>query len=134
MLRERREQDRTEPDMNSVDMRTRIGRRLFAALALVAVVGWTLLSPSTHTPQVIETLQAHAEMIAEHGHSHGLEEDLAWALHGHSHDVADHDHRQAVRLATGASDDSIETSARWRGFATAHWSPPVFRLERPPRA
>ena len=72
-------------------------------------------------------------MIAEHGHSHGLEEDLIWAMHGHSHDVADHDHSHAVLLQPRSDGVAVEMTATWQGRALAHWSPPVFRLERPPR-
>lgn len=51
---------------------------------------------TSHTPAVIETLQDQAQMVANHGHSHGPEEDLIWAMHGHGHDVTDHDHGSAV--------------------------------------
>lgn len=112
----------------------RIGARLFAVLICAAVTLWTVSPNASHVPQVIETLQDHAEMIAEHGHSHGLEEDLIWAMHGHSHEVADHDHSHAVLMLARRKTVPVETSALWHGYAPAHWAPPVFRLERPPRA
>lgn len=116
-----------------VDVIMRMGRRLFFSLACVALVVWTVAPTASHAPKIIETLQEHAEMIATHGHSHGLEEDLIWAMHGHSHDVADHDHTQAVFTQTRTAQVFEKTRATWRGLASSHWSPPLFRLERPPR-
>lgn len=114
--------------------RQRIAERLFALLTCVALTLWTVMPNVTHIPRIVETLQDHAEMIAEHGHSHGLEEDLIWAMHGHSHDVADHDHSQAILAQARPDAVPIETGTSWLGRALADWSPPVFRLERPPRA
>ena len=74
---------------------TRLGRQAMALLLCLALVVWSVMPASTHTPAVLETIQDHLQMIADHGHSHGFEEDLYWAMHGHSHDVADHDHSQA---------------------------------------
>src|SRR6056297_3991919 len=68
----------------------------FATLLCLAVLLWSVVPATSHAPSVFGVLQEHAEMVAEHGHSHGLEEDLAWAMHGHSHDSVDHDHSQAV--------------------------------------
>ncbi|PFG65063.1 hypothetical protein AXZ77_3711 [Thioclava sp. ES.031] len=102
--------------------------------ACLSLVLWTVMPSASHIPRLVETLQDHAQMIAEHGHSHGLEEDLAWALHGHDHEGTDHDHGHAV-LPSGPSSQLEHTRlATWRGIARSHWSPPVFRLDRPPRA
>lgn len=102
-------------------------------LACVALTVWTAVPSTAHVPKVIETLQEHAEMVASHGHSHGLEEDIIWAMHGHSHDAADHDHTQAVFTQTHTSNVLFEARAAWRGFPEVHWAPPLYRLERPPR-
>lgn len=67
-------------------------QRGLAALLCLCLVFWSSRPVTSHIPDVLATIQDHAEMIESHGHSHGFEEDLAWALHGHSHDVADHDH------------------------------------------
>lgn len=112
----------------------RIGARFFAVLTCVALALWAVSPNASHVPQVIEALQDHAEMIAEHGHSHGLEENLIWAMHGHSHEVADHDHSQAMLMLARRDTAPVETSALGHGYALVHWAPPVFRLERPPRA
>jgi hypothetical protein len=110
------------------------GRHVLSALVCLAVLFWSLSATSDHSPKIMDTLQDHAQMIAEHGHSHGFEEDLRWAMHGHSHDGADHDHSNAALLAQRTTNAFFLTPARWAGFATSHRSPPVFRLDRPPRA
>lgn len=117
--------------MNSI--RT-VGQRAFAALLCVAVVVWSVMPATSHAPAIFETLQEHMEMIAEHGHSHGLEEDLAWAMHGHSHDSADHDHSQAVLTPDLTSQPFEGYRSAW-GFRPAADGPSAkFRIERPPRA
>jgi hypothetical protein len=130
----RLEQDGTITDMRPIDAVAGMGRRLLVVLTCVMLVVWTLAPKTSHAPKIIETLQVHAEMVADHGHSHGLEEDLIWAMHGHSHDVADHDHTQAVFAQARGVPVPVAGRGAWRGFASAHRSPPRYRLERPPRA
>lgn len=104
---------------------------MLGALALFVAA----IAPAPHVPRLLTVLSDHAAMIADHGHSHGLEEDIAWALHGHSHDQSDHDHIQAVLIpAPRGTPAPMEVSALWHAPFLAHWTPPVFRLERPPRA
>lgn len=112
----------------------RLMRQGLLALSCLALLVWTVAPTASHVPTVLETMQEHAAMVADHGHSHGLEEDLIWAMHGHNHDVADHDHSQAVLMPARFALCDSETSAEWRGLSKANWSPPLFRLERPPRA
>lgn len=109
-------------------------RQAFAVFACLCLLVWSLSPTTSHVPTVLQTLQEHAEMIETHGHSHGLEEDLAWAMHGHSHDAADHDHSQAVLLAPPGTASAQQFSALTYVARDTHWAPPVFRLERPPRA
>jgi hypothetical protein len=109
------------------------GRGAFAALLGLAVLVWSVMPATSHAPLVFETLQEHAEMVAEHGHSHGLEEDLAWAMHGHGHDSADHDHSQAV-LTRGLNPQPFEGYAMaWRLDAAPPGPSMAFLIERPPR-
>ena len=111
----------------------KIGQSTFAAFLGVAVVLWSVVPATSHAPTIFETLQEHAEMIAEHGHSHGLEEDLYWALHGHSHDSADHDHSQAMLALVGASQPFPDIRDAWRLRLSPAGASRVFRSERPPR-
>ena len=110
------------------------GRQMLAGVICLAVVVWTVLPTTSHVPTVLETLQEHAEMIASHGHSHGLAEDLSWALHGHSHDAIDHDHNQAF-LAASRDDRAMDHGAdRWHFHPAPEIPSRVFRIDRPPRA
>lgn len=110
------------------------GRRAFAALLCLSLVVWSVAPTATHAPTVFEAIQDQLEMIADHGHAHDVEEDLYWALHGHSHDAADHDHSHAF-LAFG--DRTLAASGyrdAWRPGGAPGGSHRSFRIERPPRA
>lgn len=112
----------------------RLVRRLLLSLACVGLIVWTLAPSTAHVPQLVESLEEHAEVIASHGHSHGLEEDLIWAMHGHSHDAADHDHTQVAFSQTQTAHTPFEVRSAWRGMQSGHWFSLLYRLERLPRA
>lgn len=109
-------------------------RNTLAAVLCLALVVWSLVPSASHVPSVFDVMAEHSQMITEHGHAHGLEEDLFWALHGHSHDVADHDHSQAMLTVTAAT----HPPTAWRDPAPLpHPSDGphrIYLLERPPRA
>ncbi|MHA6347661.1 hypothetical protein [Roseivivax sp. CAU 1761] len=108
-------------------------RSLFAAFLCLALVVWSLMPAVFHAPVIFETIQDHAAMIADHGHAHGLEEELARALHGHGHDAADHDHSQAI-LVAGRIAQPFAGYWDIRRPERADAGPwPVHRIERPPR-
>ena len=111
-----------------------IGKAAFATLLCAAVLVWSVMPTTSHAPTILDVLQEHAEIIAEHGHSHGLEEDLAWAMHGHSHDSVDHDHSQAVVPGPDLSSQPLDIyRTAWRlGAATAN-TLRIDLIERPPR-
>ena len=110
-----------------------IFRRLYALLTCVALVVWSVVPSFTHAPKVFETIQDHLEMVEDHGHSHGFEEDLYWAMHGHSHDVADHDHNQAFLTIDRGSVPSSEFSEIWLRISSTGGPSRQFRIDRPPR-
>ncbi|GLO72715.1 hypothetical protein MACH17_42320 [Phaeobacter inhibens] len=110
------------------------GRIAFATLLCLSLTVWSVVPTATHTPAVFETIQDHLEMIADHGHSHGFEEDLYWAMHGHSHDVADHDHNQAF-LSKGPRPEPVAAiSEIWLSISAFSGPSRQFRIDRPPRA
>lgn len=111
-----------------------LGRKAFAALLCLSLIVWSVMPAATHAPAVFETIQDHLEMIADHGHSHGFEEDLYWAMHGHSHDTADHDHSQAFLALGGGSDHALSDRDAWRLRGSPDGGHHTFRIERPPRA
>ena len=110
-------------------------RQGIAALACLCLVLWGLVPATSHVPDVSQVLAEHAAMVESHGHSHGLEEDLAWALHGHQgHDAADHDHSQALLLTPPSATSWTQYSTLEPVVRHTRWTPPVHLLERPPRA
>ena len=109
-------------------------RTAIAVFLGLAVIVWSVIPSTTHAPKVFETIQDHLEMIADHGHSHGFEEDLAWALHGHSHETVDHDHNQAVVVLDTRTGARVEYREHWHLKTLSGQSLRSFRIERPPRA
>lgn len=113
---------------------TDIVKRFIAVLTCLALVVWSVMPSFNHTPNVFETIQDHLEMVESHGHSHGFEEDLYWAMHGHSHDVADHDHNQAFLTPSRSSEPSAGFSEPWLRIGSTSGPTRQFRIDRPPRA
>lgn len=104
------------------------------ALLCLSLLGWSILRSLSHVPRIAETLQDHAEMIADHGHSHGFQEDLLAALHGHSHDAVDHDHSPALAVAPASGTAWHAAQDAWRLRQAQAGPHRIFRIERPPRA
>lgn len=112
----------------------RVGRGAFAALLTLSLVVWSVAPAAAHAAAVFETLRDHAGMIADQGHSHGFEEDLFAALHGHSHDAADHDHSEAMPTP-GAGHAAAAVHGDIRRLPRPRAGPArLSRIERPPRA
>ncbi|MEX1236075.1 MAG: hypothetical protein WEB56_13915 [Roseovarius sp.] len=110
------------------------GQNALAALLCLSLTVWSIAPNANHAPLVFEVVADHAEMIADHGHSHGLEEDLYWALHGHSHDVADHDHSQALLALGAGTHPSWGYRDNFRLRPSSSGPHRVYMIERPPRA
>lgn len=87
-----------------------------------------------HVTSLFETLQEHMVFMAEHGHSHGFEEDLAAALHGHSHDAVEHDHSVAMLNFPPRPQAPTSLGKGDRPPPDLAISDFVFRIDRPPRA
>ena len=119
------------PGMSILRMR-KIGGRAFARLLMFSFVVWSILPSVVHAPTVLETIADHQKMIAEHGHSHGFEEDLLWAMHGHSHDAMDHDH-SPVLLAQVQASTPAENRDIWKPGVSKNKTSLTFLIERPPR-
>ena len=107
---------------------------MVAGLLCLSLAIWSLVPTFSHAPSVLKTIQDHLEMVEDHGHSHGFEEDLIWALHGHSHDMADHDHNQAFLLIAQNTEANPEPRETWRMMPSATGPSRQFRIDRPPRA
>lgn len=111
-----------------------LGKQAFATLLCLSLAVWSVMPVSGHTPTVLETVQDHLKMIADHGHSHGFQEDLYWAMHGHGHDAADHDHSQAFVTPGDRTHLASAQSDAWLLRALPGGPRRSFRIERPPRA
>ena len=109
-------------------------RQAFAVFLCLTVFAWSTAQATAHAPAVFETIQDHLEIIADHGHSHGLEEDLYWAMHGHSHDTTDHDHSQAfISVSSGTNHAVSHLHVCWM-CPSPGTGRRAFLIERPPRA
>ena len=117
----------------SMARRTKPWRRACAFMVCLAVALWAVVPLPPHVPTLFDTLQEHAAFIAEHGHSHGFEEDLAAAMHGHSHDAMEHDHSVATLSLVPRT--QITCFGRDLDRPRPSWacSGIVPRIERPPR-
>lgn len=111
-----------------------VGRMLLGALLCLSLLAWSILPTMSHVPRIAEVLDEHAWMTADHGHSHGLPEDLLRAFHGHGHDAIDHDHSPALPVVASGGEPWPTARDDWR-LPTAQAGPQrIFRIERPPRA
>lgn len=108
-------------------------RRVFVSLMALSLLVWSLAPSFSHQTDFLLT-EARAEAVHDdHGHSHGDSVDRYWSWHGHSHDVADHDHSSAILIRNGSA--LPVTEYRLAGVLDPFVDPPnpVYRLERPPR-
>jgi hypothetical protein len=106
-------------------------------LTIALAVGMLLSANSrsvTHDFNELAKIVAehHAE-IEEHGHAHQDIVDLMHAYHGHSHEVADHDHNIAFLPPRDPSGPIMLTSTSWTMAPSAMAGRRDYGLERPPR-
>jgi len=108
-------------------------RKCLALALCLSMLLWSVQPATSHVPAILDVLGEHAQMIEDHGHSHGLEEDLAWAMHGHSHDAADHDHSSVVLIEHRNLHWTPAVQAA-ESFPPTGWrSAPSMPHDRPPR-
>jgi hypothetical protein len=102
-------------------------------MVCLSIALWAMMPTPPHVPSIIETLDQHAEGIAEHGHAHGLAHDIFWALHGHGPDVAEHDHGAATLTAQPWAQifPLPRDAAQLLSAVEKPWI--AFGIERPPR-
>lgn len=110
------------------------GRQIIAALLCLSLTVWSFLPSVSHVPKIADVLEEHAQTVADHGHSHGLQEDLLWALHGHSHDADSHDHSPALMLHPDRISIIRVPRDAWHLRPSLSGPHRVFRIERPPRS
>lgn len=114
-------------------LRKNLTQWMVQAFLCLSLALWSATPTPPHISAVFETLQDHREMIADHGHSHGFEEDLFWAMHGHGHDEADHDHGQTALILTSGAVLHPAPDGMWHPYPSAKEPWRMFRIDRPPR-
>jgi hypothetical protein len=92
-----------------------------------------VMSTPSNILSIIVYLEKNAELIANHERSHGIPKGIFWALRGHNHDVAKHDHGTSMfsrppRVQVNLRPRDIE-------YAIVSLESPwiEIRIERPPR-
>lgn len=111
---------------------TQLRRRFIGAFLCVCVIVWMVVPTASHIPKFLDAGQEQLQMFEEHGHLHGMDLDILWAMHGHQHDVADHDHNSAVLLKRGTGSEHGFQRATWRLTVADASSVAVNPPDRPP--
>ncbi len=104
------------------------------ALAVGMILSANSRSITHDFTELAKIVSEHHAEIEEHGHAHEDIVDLMHAYHGHSHEVADHDHNLAFLPPRDVMSTPMPTSTGW---AIAHDGLPDHRhysLDRPPLA
>lgn len=106
---------------------------LTIALAVGMILSANARSATHDFTELAKIVAEHHAEIEEHGHAHEDIVDLMHAYHGHSHEVADHDHNIAFLPPRDAMSTPMPTST---SRAMAHHRLPDrghYGLDRPPR-
>ena len=114
------------------------GLRNLRRIVLVCMCGAFLLSAVSpdlgHLPNLFNVLSEHAETVIDHGHSHGLEEDIFAVLLGHAHGLGDHEQVPDL-LAVATVGNTSQVFVGYRSTRLPDARPaPIFGFERPPRS
>lgn len=107
-------------------------QKFIAVIVALSFLIGSAMPGTPHIPKVLETIEEHLEMAAEHGHSHGFVEDLFWAMHGHSHDVADHDHSPLYIVFADVNHRDAGADS-WGAFVPRTKVSPYYKIMRPPK-
>lgn len=116
--------------------RVKRGRMCLHVLLCVALVALSHSANAVHITKELADVSQSMGSAADHGHDHDPAEDLddlSWLLHGHGHDVVDHDHSPIVLLRPMERKALREQRTRWRLPTARAPSALHRRLERPPR-
>lgn len=103
------------------------------ALAMGMVLSANSRSVTHDFTDLAKIVAEHHAEIEEHGHAHEDIVDLMHAYHGHSHEIADHDHNIAFLPPRDAMGIPLPTSTGW--VMADHGLPDRrdYGLDRPPQ-
>ena len=108
-------------------------RALLTACLCLFTFASSNIPTTTPTPEVIEKIQGHLETTVDHVHWHEFEIDPLRNIHGHGHDMMDHDHSQAFISVSGGTTHLISDRNKWRLNLSLGEGHNTFNIERPPR-
>jgi hypothetical protein len=106
---------------------------LTIALAIGMLLSANSRSVTHDFTELAKIVAEHYAEIKEHGHAHEDIIDVMHAYHGHSHEIADHDHNIAFLPPRDASGSITPTSTSWAMANSAMPGRREFGLDRPPR-
>lgn len=112
---------------------------LWSVFLCFAIGLWSILPNLGHMPSTsslaVETTQVISGLQQDHhGHSHGEALDSYWKLHGHDHEVVDHDHSPGLILTPGHAQITLVARSVPRLPGQSLTSNLHYLPERPPRA
>jgi hypothetical protein len=106
----------------------------FRLILIAAVLVWSFSAVLKHDPSSAQLPAAAVAAELEHGHIHGDAIDALWVLHGHAHDVADHDHNWALTPTGNVWVLLGSVAAHLDGHEQGIPALLAYTIEHPPRA
>ena len=106
---------------------------LGVALAVGVILSADSRSVTHDFTELAKIVADHHAEIEEHGHAHNDIIDVMHAYHGHSHEIADHDHNIAFLPPRDESGALLPTSKSWAMTNIAMRDRRDYGLDRPPR-
>lgn len=106
---------------------------LMIALAAGLVLSANFRSVTHDFTELAKIISEHHAEIADHGHAHEDSVDLMHAYHGHSHEIADHDHNIALLPPRGTSSVVLPSNTDWAMSDSVMPDRRDYGLDRPPR-
>jgi hypothetical protein len=106
---------------------------LTIALAVGMLLSANSRSVAHDFTELAQIVAEHHAEIEEHGHAHEDIIDVMHAYHGHSHEIADHDHNIALLPPRDLSSSILPTSTTWTMVNSEMRDRRDYGLDRPPR-
>jgi hypothetical protein len=106
---------------------------LTIALAIGMLLSANSRSVTHDFTELAKIVAEHHAEIEEHGHAHEDIVDVMHAYHGHSHEIADHDHNIAFLPPRDAMSTPMPSGSSWAMANSALADRRDYGLDRPPR-
>ena len=106
---------------------------LTITLAVAMILSANSRSVTHDFTELAKIVAEHHAEVEEHGHAHEDIVDVMHAYHGHSHEVADHDHNIAFLPPRSAVNTHMPTRTSWAMSNSAMPDRRDHGVDRPPR-